>query len=389
MMNREEIVRIFENLGFSIRSHSTFGQYIEMSAEETFVFSAVTGAKYLFYLNGITMKGRSEVFIHRSVFSGGHLIYSPGLFSQTVDGYIADGNTAFALNRKYPCVFKGNKKVIIVDIPENIPSNVEKDIYRKILTIGEQPEDFVVYKNSLSNNVGESLLEYFATLYFIAQGFLVENQVPWFQQNLKFSGRTLQGGIPDFSAFHSTVSNVLYANDIIGENRGIAVQLLPVLRLFRPDAFTGSQSVPEKFSHILIIGEAKTTASSLAQAVRQLGKYKSVNIADEFFTIIPDSKSNNMFGSMYIDSDYNIRYIRKAAERAEDQRIETDARWIDTYIKTLLLGNLEFADVIDFINYHRNKSRLPCYDKYKSYHLLDAVQSTDNDEFMQFIKDKI
>lgn len=70
-MNNKGIAKIFNNLGFStIRTNSNFS-IIEMDAKNAFIFSSIVGAKYLLYENGVTMKGRSEVFIHRSVFSNG------------------------------------------------------------------------------------------------------------------------------------------------------------------------------------------------------------------------------------------------------------------------------------------------------------------------------
>ena len=384
-MNSQELCNIFANFGFNVIPDPVFGSIIEMDAENAFLFSATTGAKYLFYNNGITMKGRSEIFIHRAIFSDNHLIYSPGMFSRTPDGNLAEGNSANNLLRKYPQVFT-KKKVIIYDLNPNSTSNVENAVYTAIQFHRRNPADYLLYKNSMSNDVGESLQEYFASLVFINKGYLVENQTPWFQQNYHFNGRTLQGGIPDFSAFHSDISNLLYKYSFITHNRGISLLLLPVIKLFRTNLFT-AQKPTTPYKHELLIGEAKTSSSSLPQALKQLDKYNAVHIADELFTIIPDSRSNPKYGSMYIA---NGRVVFNSKNRAplSDERTQIDAAWIDTYIKMLLLGNIGFDRIIDFINNFRQNNNLPLKDSYECTHLLDAVQNTTNDDFMSLMQEE-
>lgn len=108
-MYSKDLFKILNNLGFQIINDPIFGEIIQMSASDAYVFSATTGAKYLLYQNGITMKGRDEVFIHRSLFSNGHLIYSPGLFSRNKSGFLREGDSADNLKIKYPSVFFGPK----------------------------------------------------------------------------------------------------------------------------------------------------------------------------------------------------------------------------------------------------------------------------------------
>lgn len=384
-MNSSDICKIFEKLGFRTGTNA-LGKYVAMSAEDAFVFSSIVGAKYMFYRNGVTAKGRYEVFIHRSVFSNGHLVYSPGLFSRNAAGEIIEGNSSKVLLQKYPAFFAGDKKVYIVDIERSEKSNIESFFYGEVLLNGEEPDETVLYKNYLSNNIGESLLEYFASIYHINRGYLVENQAPWFQQNYKYNGKTYQGGIPDFSAFHSGISSLLYKNGIIQSGKGIFIGMLPVLSLFR-DGLIENNDVPSIKAE-LIIGEAKTSKSSIPQAVKQLQKYDAVGIADKLFTIVPDDKNKTSdYGSMYVDDAFNIRLEDKCPARSFDARKDEDFRWIDTYIKMLLLGNIPFEKIIDFIDDFRNAHHLSKVAKYESVHLLDAVQNTENNSFMSFVKE--
>ena len=187
-MTQNQLLEIFTNIGFTTRSHSLFQNYVEMSAEEAFSFSSIVGSSYLIYPYGITMKGRSEVFIHRSIFSNGYLIYSPGLFNRDQNGYLIEGESKDILMSKYPNIFNGNKKLIIVDITKNNASNIEEKVFGLIKQSGNDPSEYLLYKNYTERVVSESLLEYFSCIYFIKRGYLVENQVLGFQQNLTYNG---------------------------------------------------------------------------------------------------------------------------------------------------------------------------------------------------------
>lgn len=381
-MTGTEIIKIFEKIGFPIKEDSIFGKVISFTPEEAYLFSTTTGAKYLYYQNGITMKGRAEVFIHRSVFSNNYLIYSPGLFGRTIDGFLKEGNSSRNLKEKYPEIFSGEKSLIIYDI-SNESSNIENKIYTKILKSGKNPQNYLLYKNFLSNILGESFQEYLASIFFIKQGYVVENQVPWFQQNYKYRGSTLQGGIPDFSAFTCPFLKYLYKLGIIDENNGISINLLPTIINFRT---LKEKNIDKDFSHHLIIGEAKTTSSSLPQALTQLKKYNSVNLADSLFTIIPNSNTNNLYGSMYIDDSYNLIFKKGKDEELDLNNKIIDSNWLDTYIKVLLLGNISFNEILDFINTFRKTNHLELLDNYESIHLLDAVQNTSNEEYYNYIR---
>lgn len=386
-MTNIELIEIFKNLGFSTEKDALFGDVVIMSAEDAYVFSATTGAKYLFYINGVTMKGRSEVFIHRSVFSNNHLIYSPGLFSRNINGSISEGNSSSALLTKYPSVFRGNKKIIIADVPTGVTSNIESIYYQKIVEANGNVNDYVLYKNFLSNIIGESLQEYFASLVFINKGYLVENQTPWFQQNYKYNGKVYQGGIPDFSAFHCSLSNELAKYNFISKEKGISILLLPVIKNFRNNLFI-EKTVETVYQRELLIGEAKTSSSSLPQAIKQLDKYNSVQIVDEFFTIIPNSYTNEKYGSLYI-KDFKLLFSSKNRTHLIDSRTQEDDNWMCTYLKMLLLGNVEFSKIISFIKEFRRKSNLSNLNEYESIHLLDAVQKSTNDDFINFLKESI
>ena len=183
------------------------------------------------------------------------------------------------------------------------------------------------------------------------------------------------------------MSNYLSKAGIISDIKGISLLILPVIKNFRNGLFTSNNNT-KKYNRELLIGEAKTSASSLPQAIKQLDKYKAVEIADEYFTIIPNSHSNDKHGSMSIINN-TISFISKNRNELLTERIEDDNNWMNTYIKMLLLGNIEFNSIIKFINNFRRANKLELLSKYQSIHLLDAVQNTSNSDFMLFLKEEL
>lgn len=77
------------------------------------------------------------------------------------------------------------------------------------------------------------MYEYLAAIHFINKGYIVENQVPWFQQNYKYNGKILNGGIPDFSAFKISSYSQLIKHGIIEKDKGILINKIPVLSNFK------------------------------------------------------------------------------------------------------------------------------------------------------------
>ena len=85
-----DLFSIFKNLNYEIIEDTCFKRVVQMSAEDAFDFSSIIGSNYLDKYNGFSMKGRNEIFIHRSVFQEKSLIYSPGLFFQDQKAHFFD-----------------------------------------------------------------------------------------------------------------------------------------------------------------------------------------------------------------------------------------------------------------------------------------------------------
>jgi len=194
---------------------------------------------------------------------------------------------------------------------------------------------------------------------------------------------TLQGGIPDFSAFKCPFLEYLFKLGAISENQGISINLLPVITNFRQLTETVNE---KKYNYDLIIGEAKTTSASLPQALVQLKKYNNVELANKLFTIIPNSDSNEYFGSMYINNLFELNYKSGNQQIINSNNQNIDSDWLDLYLKLLFLGNIQFDKIINLIDTFRSSHNLKKLDKYESIHLLDAVQNMSNEEYYNYIR---
>ncbi|MBA3026706.1 MAG: hypothetical protein FP820_09935 [Sulfurimonas sp.] len=386
--SENDLVKIFKNLGFIINKVDKYTS-IEMSAYEAFIFSAITGATYLLAETGITMKGRNEIFIHRSIFQNDKYIYSPGLFSRDInEGYLEE-NSADMLKRKYPSVFKGKKNIILKEISSGSSSSIEKNIFKSLYECGEDTNNIILYKHFQSGSSFEPFLEYLTTKHFLSKGYLIENQVPWFQQKFSYNGKILNGGIPDFSAFHSNISSDLYRYSILNENSGIILNMIPLLKNFDEFDFK-DKKIQKTYSYELIIGEAKSDKNSLEQALIQLSKYQSVELATELFTIITDvnNNENDTFGEIFIN-DFALS-VKKSANVACTNSTNQlkDTIWMDNYIKALLLGNLGKDKIDELINDYRLSNNLSILKIYKSFHLIDMIIHTSIDIIINQISKK-
>lgn len=386
MLLKADLIDILENLSFEVIHHDELGKLIKFSPEDAFLFSAIVGANYLIEPTGVTMKGRSEVFVHRSLFQMDHYIYSPGLFERDIDGFLTEGNSSSYLLERYPEVFNGEKFLLIQEISLKQASNIEQDTYNRISKTDIKPENILLFKLKDSGSTLEPLYEYLASLEFIKRGYLIENQVPWFQQNYKYKNETIHGGIPDFAAFHSTLSCYLKKNGILAE-RGVHLSLLPVIKNFRK--LKDTADVPN-FKYELILGEVKSSKSSLPQAKKQLEKYSSVDLANQIFTIIPDVPNNGSdnVGEIYID-DKKVVVNEKARLNINQEAQKQDDKWLGVYIKILLLGNLSMSDVLDLISESRKNMKQEIRDRYEAHHLIDAVINMSDDMFFSKLTEKL
>jgi hypothetical protein len=384
-MNNQDIVSILNNLGFEKVADSKFGDVVTMNCEDAYLFSLVTGSSYLFSNNGFTPKSCYEVFIHRSIFQENNYIYSPGLFNRDMDINLTEGNSFNYLNLIYPKLFNGDKKIIITNIKKGNSSNIERE-YFDLISKSDDPTDYLLFKNFQTGSSLEPFFEYLASKLFIAKGYLVENQTPWFQQAYKYKGELLNGGIPDFSYFSTSIVDNLKAYGILGES-GLHIGMLPVIKAFRE---VKNNTPDNTLSYYLGICEVKSSRSSIKAAVNQLTKYGKTELPNSLGIIIPDLNESDLINNSDFDKFYinknRLEYLKSKSNLSinrDSQKI--DEKWINDYIKILLLGNLKFSDIIDFLEEHRKVNKLEAIKKYGAQHLLDAIITTDDDVFFDYL----
>ena len=373
-----QITNLFSKIvNFKLVSNHYLGIVFELSASDAFDLSAIVGCNYLINEDGFSMKGRNELFIHRSIFHGDSYIYSPGLFGRDIDGKVTSGNSPDTIKLKFPEIFKENKKLVIYKIENNKRSNIESEIYNNIILNNEDPNDYILLKISDKLNL-EPIYEYLAYRYFKQKGYVFENQVPFFQQSFKYKNKILSGGIPDISAFKIPELDQLRKINFYEKNNGFLINKLPFFKHF-----------PMKNKHLdndlkiryeLIIGEVKKNASGKNQAVKQLDKYENVEVADDLFTFVPELMAHEKYSTMFIDEDtlkYKKKYYLKK-ENIEHKKI--DQNFLLTTIKLNLLSSVDFQELNELIcNYSDIKSSQGFF----SYNLLHFAIKKDFNEILE------
>jgi hypothetical protein len=375
-----EIKEIFKKLNFKIIQDDCFEEVVELSCHDAFDFSAVVGSNYLLCDNGISMKGRNEIFIHRSIFHQNALIYTPGLFGRDQNCLLKDENSGDLLEKKYPEIFKGSKKLILYKLNVNERTNVEKEIINKIINLKKDPKEYLLFKYADANRNLEPFIEWVVSRHFIEKGFIFENQCPFFQQSFEYKKQKLNGGIPDVSAFKIPAFKDLSNYGIIKNNKGILINKIPHLINF--NLLKKEDTCITKLDYKLVLGEVKSDISSAKQAEDQLLKYQNVDLAEELYLLIPNLKesNNDFFGVGYFDDNKLI--LKESVKKAsinKDHQIE-DERWLEIYLKINLLGNLPFEITLDEL-----KKRYKATSKIYSWHLLDYAINTEMVEILKII----
>lgn len=371
-------LNIFKNLGYEVIPDPHFGEVIQMSAEDAFDFSSIVGSNYLIGNYGVSMKGRNEVFIHRSLFHEGVYIYSPGLFGRDINRFINDQNTGPTLKKEYPQIFSGKKKVCIYNLAKTERSNIESDVIKQIVSENGNPEEYVLFKFNSKDSYIEPFMEWVCSRYFIKKGYIFENQCPFFQQSFNYKDKKLTGGIPDISAIKSPDFNLLSKFNIVGKDKGVTINKISNLINF--NLISKTNPLPDNFNYELIIGEVKCTSSGQVQALKQLNKYESVDLANELFTLIPDCENNGSanYGSWHIKNDtLSINPGGKLTPNFAHQK--EDAVWFQTYLKINLLANLPIEIIREELSKKFNGTN------FYSYQLIDYAISLELEDLLNMI----
>jgi hypothetical protein len=364
-INLIELIK--KNIEHKVIDNHFLGDVIEISPKDAFEMSAVIGSNYLFNPAGYTMKGRNETFIHRTIFQNGAYTYSPGLFERDLEMKIVSCNGVHSVKRKYPNLFKVNIKLVFKIIKRGESSNVEEKIYEEIINNKEDPSSYMIIK--LFDSAGfEPVLEYLSFKNFNKNSYLFENQVPFFQQNFEYKNKRVSGGIPDVCFIRTPELNELYKCKLAPANENIIINSLPFLSEFPFSKDTDHiTSSIEDFE--VVLGEVKSSSSSLKQARLQMDKYSFVEFASDIFSFIPDYRSNNkdIYSSMFIEGD-NIKYKNKYSGVVNPDFTRKDRVYTETTIKMNLLAGARFEVINEVICCFQ---KISSKEGFYSYHLID------------------
>ena len=358
-----------------------FGNSYKISAQNAFLISSIVGCNYLINPVGFSLKGRNEVFIHRTVFQEGTFIYSPGLFNRDKSGKIVDGNSAPSLLSKFPNLFAEDKKLICVNLKTKTRSNVELNICNELKKLNRNPEEYIILK--LKEDSGfEPILELLSFCYFKKNGYIFENQAPFFQQNFKYKNKVVNGGIPDISLFKIPAQNLLYRKFKIHTDTSIPINFIPFIKndLFKEEV---KESIKPIEKHELILGEAKNSISSKNQAIKQMEKYSFVDLSDNVISFMPDycNSDEEKFSSLYLDKN-DIKFKNKySSNKNTDFELE-DTIFLETSIKMNLLASLNFNELTEIV---ADNFKEKVKDGFYSFHLIDFCLTKEFEDFLGYL----
>lgn len=359
---------------------SIHSEYLETDARTAFRLSLIHGACYLDNVLGYSLKDEFQVFNYRGVFKDNCLIYVPGLYSRGIDRELVEGNSPRKLFKEKKFLFKGTKNIIFFTQNEDVNNNrtnVENQIYELLKKLGFHPENFILVKLFKPESHLEPFFEFIAALFFIEKGFMVENQVPWFQQ-IVIDGKKINGGVPDFGAYKYAFLNKI--KDFIKE--GMIIQELPFYYLFNDKL--GKKSVSNNL-YYSIIGEVKLSNTY----EKQILKYGDAKLCNEILAILPkrDSIKEPISLLTINESDYHIKYTKKMQKEIIKELVVKDEDWLRTYTKMYLSAIIPFDLLIKKIMEFYKIKKINIDEKsIRSEHLLFYVLYVDDDEFLNLIR---
>jgi hypothetical protein len=314
-LNSKNILAILNVLIGGEIVKTPLGEGLSINNREAFLFSAITGSAY--FENQIfpfTPKGLLKIFYNALDFN-----FVTGIFDNN-----SIKNTPYFLtqHRKY---LKSNQKIIV---PLEIKS--EKDL--KFFLDKNYPNqtfdtDILIMRIDLSKKgYGlESFMEYITCKFFSHHGYITENQIP-LSHSL---------GSPDFGGFGlSKIQETLFKFNLLPF--GFNVLELSMLRAF---PIHNNKIIKNKSSDNLIVGEAKTSTSSMNL---QLEKYISSNFFDIGIEIHPSKSNatNPKFGLLSI-KDAELFYSEPSKQENFSKSKEQDKykEWLKTYFNCYLIAN--------------------------------------------------
>jgi hypothetical protein len=352
IFSSEALCRILEkNFGYIRCIDDVFKNVLELNPIEAFRYSAITNSPYLLDEHGYSPFGKLITFNHRNY------SLNTGLFDLSIrNGEINLLNAPMKLFVKFPNIFKKNKKLILIDTKT---SNVESEIFSKLVEAGIKPENYLITKVKSTASELEHFFEFIACKLFSHLGYYCETQVPW-----SYHGR------PDFAAYKSPIFNELISCNLIS-NGGFLIDLtmIPLINEIKTKDFHKKYEI--------VIGETKSKSQK-----SQILRYLDTGICDWAIEIMPNKLiASERVGLLRIKNDFKPDLIlpNNTSNSLCEIKLK-DHEWFQNYVKSFLLSNIPEKELIKLIETKSPNNTASSKD------LIITIKNTSIDEILKFLK---
>ena len=326
ILNKENILNIFEKNSLGKIIQTDFGKGIETDNYNAFVLSCLTETAYVTNKSyGLNFYGLLKVF------------NSAYKYSLIAGIYNNQGNIEFKFNpnniiKKYPFINEGKKKIILPIEFDN--EKKFKEILAKIYENDKNHFDYLILRIETSKKgFGlENLLEYFCSEFFKSKNFLTETQLPISHGS----------GVPDICVFSNIITNI-----------GINIIELSMIRVFKKKLnFTKKKDIFQNN-----VGEAKALSS--IDVTKRLKKYLDTKLFDKSFTLYPDNKKISFYKKekknlFYIDENYKFSFLDLDNSVSSNKIIKNEyQKWFMNYVKFYLFANLTNDQLKSFLDLNK------------------------------------
>lgn len=316
-LRAEDILKILTRLLGGVIVDTPLGRGFSVSPREVFLFSAITGASYFEnHVYPYTPKGLLKVFYNAIDYN-----FVTGIFDNF---QLRNTPTYITQQRKY--LLQGDKTIVPLEI------NSEKDLKNQLKSnygIGKSDNNLVILKIDLSKKgFGlEPFMEYLACKFFGFHGYITENQIPL--------AHAL--GSPDFGGFGiDNIQSEIYKLSLLP--KGFNVLELSMLRTF---PHLGIQNSPYEAKTKFMVGEAKTSTTSMDSQIR---KYLSSGYFNDALEIHPTkSKPSKPDVAILTIDNHNVIYRSSEISTNSSNALSKSRyqKWLESYFNCYVLSNYE------------------------------------------------
>ncbi|MFA4960258.1 MAG: hypothetical protein WC548_01195 [Candidatus Pacearchaeota archaeon] len=331
------------NFGFKV-VNTPLGSGIKMDSKSAFIFSIITGAGYLDNpLYPFTPKGLMKIFYNALDYK-----FVTGIFDNT-----ALKNTPYILSKAKKYLFSGDKIVIPVEFKSEL--ELQEKLKNFILKLNEPPTNYIIQRieKSKKGNGMEPFMEYLACQKIKDFGFIVENQIPL---------RPTVGS-PDFGGY--CISNFLINK----------INLIE-LSLIRCGFEVGILN--ENFKNFFVVGEAKTSTTSME---KQIKKYLKTGFFNKAYEIHPHKKTSQLdyVGLITLNKEGILEVIESKKNIYSNVSSQKEyQKWLLNYFKYYLIANLT-NDEFDSFYFSKMKKKIAS--------INDIISFINNLNYLDIIKE--